>query len=207
MSSLMALSNLACQNPLVAGIHELKEDLEVNWCCLKTHIDVRGNKAADCFEKAGSELQIASDHMDLPPVQSNNKESSFKFKLLRTLQERGEDKIVSRNVNHILLKVFQRCAWISPLIQWAVTGHGPFPSYCKHFGIKPFGSSLPVLFIFDIDYKPESLRRVYWDTTIEGQILSEIYHQVGPKLLRGFGSQMSLEDFLKVIESYLSQVH
>lgn len=67
MSSLMALSDQNCKDPLVAEIHESRKGLEVDWYWLKAHVGVQGNEAAGLLAKAGTELNVVNAHVDLSP--------------------------------------------------------------------------------------------------------------------------------------------
>lgn len=101
---------------------------------IKSHIGFRGSEAAEPLATAGAELDVTSVHVGLP--QSVVKHCVNQEFLMICL-DRWEEENLGRSVNDTLLKASERHTWTFPLINCPITGHGPFPSYYRHFRIKP----------------------------------------------------------------------
>lgn len=110
MSSLMALSDLDCEYPLLAKIHKSRVCLYVWWYSVKAHVSFLGNEAADLFARAVAELDVVSSHVDFPPSSVHH---FLGQEIVRTWQERREDEIQNINVFHLLPKVSGKLAWTS----------------------------------------------------------------------------------------------
>lgn len=58
-------------------------------------------------------------------------------------QTRWDEVTTGRNVHQILPKVSENRAWTAPLLNWVLTGHGPFPDYFHRFRVRPLTRECP----------------------------------------------------------------
>lgn len=120
-------------DPLVWQIHGLREGLEVTWYWVKAHIGTVGNKTADRLEKQGAALPDTIEPVKYSP---RSIKCMIRREFLIFWQLRWEVEKTGRDVFQVLLRVSEGRAWTSPLINWFLTGHGPFPVYCRRFRVR-----------------------------------------------------------------------
>lgn len=58
-------------------------------------------------------------------------------------QKRSDEINTGRNVYWHIPKVSEKKAWTNRLLNWPITGHGPFPDYFLRFRVKPVTRRCP----------------------------------------------------------------
>lgn len=80
----------------------MKQGIEIKCYWFKIRNSVHDNEAADRLAKAGAELDVVNDHVDVPPSYVKH---FLAQKILRTWQDRWDEEYRGRSIFHALARV------------------------------------------------------------------------------------------------------